>query len=75
MSALSVKSKPINRPARRKPSQAATSDMDLDARRAAAIELLRQWREEGDEEEQRDTFEAIMQGLNEHHSSDRKLFP
>jgi hypothetical protein len=40
-----------------------------------AIELLRQWREEGDEDEQRETFEALKEGLNQSHSSYRKIFP
>src|SRR5438874_3573495 len=30
-----------------------------------AIELLRRWREEGDEQEQREAFEALKQVLNE----------
>jgi excisionase family DNA binding protein len=41
----------------------------------AAIELLRSWREEGDEEEQRETGEYLMKVLDEDRLSDRKLFP
>jgi hypothetical protein len=45
------------------------------SRNAAAIEMLRSWAEEGDEEEQRETFEALKEGLNQNHSSDRVIFP
>ena len=41
----------------------------------AAIELLRRWREEGDAEEQRETFEALKAGLDENCSSGRRIFP
>jgi hypothetical protein len=44
-------------------------------RRQAAILLLRSWREEGDETEQRETFEALRAGLNRHHSSRRRIYP
>ncbi len=44
-------------------------------RRNKAIALLRSWREEGDEAEQRETFEALKQGLNAHHSSGRTIYP
>ena len=37
--------------------------------------LLQSWIDEGDEEEQKATLEAIRQGLNEHHSSCRVMFP
>lgn len=43
-------------------------------RKAALIELLRAWRE-GDEQEQRDTWEYLKQALDEDRLSDRKLFP
>lgn len=45
------------------------------ARSAAALELLRSWVEEGDVEEQPETFEALKQGLNENHAPYRKIFP
>lgn len=48
---------------------------DAEAKRRRAIELLRQWREEGDEEEQRETWEALKKGLDENRTSYRKLFP
>ena len=41
---------------------------------AAAIELLRSWRD-GDEEEQRETLEYLQRVLDEDRLSDRKLFP
>jgi hypothetical protein len=41
----------------------------------AAIELLRSWREEGDEEEQRETWEFLKQALDEDRLSNRPLFP
>jgi excisionase family DNA binding protein len=41
----------------------------------AAIELLRSWREEGDEQEQRETWEYLKKALDEDRLSDRKLFP
>jgi hypothetical protein len=44
-------------------------------RAAAAIELLRSWREDGDAEEQRETGEYLMRALDEDRLSDRKLFP
>lgn len=37
--------------------------------------LLRKWDEEGDEEEQRETFEALKKGLNAHQSSGRIIYP
>ena len=40
-----------------------------------AISLLRSWLEDGDEEEQRDTFEALKAGLNAHQSSGRIIYP
>ena len=41
----------------------------------AAIALLRSWAEEGDEQEQRDTWEYLKEALDEDRLSDRKLFP
>jgi uncharacterized protein YchJ len=41
----------------------------------AAIELLRSWRDEGDEEEQRETWEFLKKALDEDRWSYRKLFP
>lgn len=40
-----------------------------------AIDLLRSWREEGNEEEQRETWEFLKQALDEDRLSDRPLFP
>ena len=40
-----------------------------------AIALLRSWIDSGDAEEQRETFEALKQGLNEHNSSGRIIYP
>ena len=44
-------------------------------RNQTAIDLLDQWEEEGDEEEQRATLEALKEGLNAHYSSNRTIFP
>jgi hypothetical protein len=44
-------------------------------RNQAAIRLLRSWREEGDEQEQKETWEFIRRALDEDRLSDRKLFP
>lgn len=40
----------------------------------ALIQLLRSWRE-GDEQEQKDTWEYLKQALDEDRLSERKLFP
>jgi hypothetical protein len=40
-----------------------------------AIELLRKWREEGNEEEQREAFEALKQVLNEERKGYRLVYP
>jgi len=40
-----------------------------------ALELLRSWREEGDEAEQRETWEFLQQALDEDRLSNRPLFP
>jgi excisionase family DNA binding protein len=39
------------------------------------IELLRKWREEGDEQEQREAFEALKQTLDEDRMGYRKIYP
>lgn len=41
----------------------------------AAIDLLRSWREEGDEQDQRETWEFLQTALDEDRLSDRPLFP
>jgi len=41
---------------------------------SALIQLLRSWRE-GDEQEQRKTWEYLKQALDEDRLSERKLFP
>jgi excisionase family DNA binding protein len=41
----------------------------------AAIELLRSWREEGDEEEQRKAFEDLKRTLDEDRLGYRKIYP
>jgi len=41
----------------------------------AALDLLRSWREEGNEEEQRETWEFLQQALDEDRLSNRPLFP
>jgi hypothetical protein len=41
----------------------------------AAIDLLRSWREAGDEQEQQETWEFLQQALDEDRLSDRPLFP
>ncbi len=43
-------------------------------RNRALIELLRSWRE-GDEQEQKSTWEYLKQALDEDRLSERKLFP
>jgi hypothetical protein len=41
----------------------------------ALIKLLDTWREEGDEKEQKSTWEYLKQSLDEDRLSERKLFP
>jgi len=41
----------------------------------AAIDLLRSWRETGDEQEQKETWEFLQTALDEDRLSDRPLFP
>jgi len=43
-------------------------------KKRALIQLLRSWRE-GDEQEQRNTWEYLRQALDEDRLSERKLFP
>ena len=45
--------------------------------RTALAALLQSWIDEGDEQEQRETFEALKQGLNETRSEngERLIFP
>ncbi len=45
------------------------------ARNRALVEWLDKWREEGDEEEQRETFEYLKKVLDEDRLSNRPLFP
>jgi len=59
-----------------------SSEVDPEVARAeqikknqAAIELLRSWREYGDEQEQTETWEYLRQALNEDRLSNRPLFP
>ena len=40
-----------------------------------AIALIQSWIDQGDVDEQRESFEALKQGLNAHHSSGRQIFP
>lgn len=50
-------------------------DVDWDAwDRKAAIETLRRFVEEGDPEEQRETFEALARGIDENRPEGHKLF-
>ena len=53
----------------------------LDDRQQAALEMLHHWREEdatidaAEIEQRRRSWEAFKAGMNEHHSSGRKVFP
>lgn len=44
-------------------------------RRAEAIALLQSWIDEGDEQDQRETGDFLIQALDEDRLSNRKLFP
>lgn len=56
--------------------QRETQDVELTRRKNQALaELLRSWREEGDEEEQKEEWEFLRRALDEDRLSDRKLFP
>jgi hypothetical protein len=43
--------------------------------RAELVALLQSWIDEGDEEEQKETGEYLIQALDEDRLSERKLFP
>lgn len=45
------------------------------ARREQAIALVQSWLDEGDQEEQRQTWEYLVRVLDEDRTSARKLFP
>ncbi|MCK6483067.1 MAG: hypothetical protein HUU22_10995 [Phycisphaerae bacterium] len=53
----------------------------LEVRRQAALEMLRRWNEQdatsdpAEIEERRRAWEAFKAGMNEHHSSQRKVYP
>lgn len=53
----------------------ALSPEERQKRNEAAREMLRSWVEEGDEEEQRETWEELKKALDEDRLSYRKLFP
>lgn len=40
-----------------------------------AVALLQSWIDNGDEEEQKDTGDALIRGLDENRTSNRQLFP
>jgi len=44
-------------------------------RREKAIALVQSWIDEGDEEEQKETWDYLVRVLDEDRTSDRKLFP
>lgn len=44
-------------------------------RRAKAIALLQSWIDDDDEQEQQETWDFLVQALDEDRLSDRKLFP
>ena len=49
--------------------------LERERKAARALELLRSWDEDGDEAEQRATFDAIAKGLNEERQGFRQHFP
>lgn len=51
------------------------SPVQTATRQQALSELLRVWREEGDEQEQKETWELLRQALDEDRLSNRPLFP
>ena len=53
---------------------ANSSNAEQNQRRNELIQLLRSWRE-GDQQEQRETWEYLRQALDTDRLSDRKLFP
>jgi len=50
------------------------TEPELEARRAGALAAIDALVDIGDEQEQRDTFEALKTSLDEDRMSDRKLF-
>lgn len=54
--------------------QLLDKQLEPEDRKTALADALRSFRE-GDAEEQRETFEALKQGLNENHTSDRVIYP
>jgi hypothetical protein len=48
---------------------------DRQRHNAAAIELLRSWKAEGDEQEQRETLAYLKQAVDESRPGQRKHFP
>lgn len=55
-------------------NEPAKNKMPHTEKNDALIQLLRSWRE-GDEQEQRNTWEYLKQALDEDRLSERKLFP
>jgi hypothetical protein len=45
------------------------------SKRAELVDLIQSWIDEGDEEEQRETGDYLIQALDEDRLSNRKLFP
>ena len=43
--------------------------------RSATTSLIQSWIDEGDADEQTETFEALREGLNQNHSSSRAVLP
>lgn len=54
---------------------AQTQQVEQSQKNQAAIRLLRAWREEGDEQEQKATWEYLCRVLDEDRLSNRSLFP
>jgi hypothetical protein len=60
------------------PIETVTPEMPREERiqkNQAAIELLQSWEEEGDEQEQTETWEYLRKALDEDRLSNRPLFP
>ena len=49
--------------------------MSLEERNQSAIELLRSWREKGDEQKPTETSQYLRKALDEDRLSNRPLFP
>lgn len=63
------------RPAVPNPNVAVSADQDeAPVVNQGLIDLLRSWREDGDAQEQRETWEYLERVLDEDRLSDRKLF-